>query len=311
MAEELSEAQTTALNHMRETFNDSNGFGMPMNDETFLRYLRARNFHIEKSTNMLKATLKWREDFQIPKLLTEWTDIVARENASGKMYVRGYDKEGRVLIYMKPTKENTHDHDGNIKHLVYTMERAVACMDAMGTGQSKLCLVIDYNGYTTSHAPPMKTSRETLTILQDHYPERLHRAYSIRPPFVFYAFFKIVSPFIDPVTKRKIVMLRDKEMQKPNNQLHTEVDVEVLEPCAGGQDEREFVSKHYLEGAYDLDYRSILGYIKSDVSVADTINEEESWKQSDAAGATAPATTPTAEEEAAAAAEMEAELTVA
>lgn len=226
---------------------------------------------------MLNATLKWREDFDIPKLFNEWSDIIATENSSGKMYVRGFDKEGHVLIYMKPVKENTHDHDGNIKHLVYTMERAVACMDATGNSQTKLSLVIDYHHYTTSHAPPMKTSKETLTILQNHYPERLYRAYCIRPPFVFYAFYKIVSPFIDPVTKKKIVMLRDKVIHKPDNQLFNEVDLNVLETCVGGNDAREFISKYYLEGAFDLDYKTIIDN-NSDIVFSNTGKNEESWK---------------------------------
>lgn len=42
MSDELTDNQTEALKKMRETFNDCNGFGMPMNDVTFLRYLRAR-----------------------------------------------------------------------------------------------------------------------------------------------------------------------------------------------------------------------------------------------------------------------------
>lgn len=207
---------------------------------------------------MLQATIRWRQKMEIPKMLTEWKDTIALENATGKMYVRGFDKEGHALIYMKPVKENTHDHDGNIKHLIYSIERAVACMDSMGQGQTKLCLIIDFDHYSASHAPPMKTSKETLTILQDHYPERLHCAYCIRPPFVFYAFFKMVSPFIDPVTKKKICMLRPNDLAKDTNKLFTEADVNVLEVSAIGTDGRLFESPKYLAGPFDRDYKYIL-----------------------------------------------------
>ena len=218
---------------------------------------------------MLHKTIKWREDFGVMKLHTdEWKEIIATENASGKSYVRGFDKEGHALIYMKPTKENTHDHDGNMKHLVYTMERAIACMDSMGMGTSKLCLLIDYHGYASKHTPPMKTSKETLSILQDHYPERLHRAYAINPPFVFYAFFKLVSPFIDPVTKAKIVMIRGKEVKNHENQLFREVDVNSLETSVGGRDPRPFDSPLYLQADMNVDFLAVLGPLTEEMATS-------------------------------------------
>jgi CRAL/TRIO domain len=65
------------------------------------------------------------------------------------------------------------------KHLVYTMERAVAVGDQAAKSE-KIVLIIDYEGFTLSGGPPMKTSQETLSILQNHYPERLQCAYLIR-----------------------------------------------------------------------------------------------------------------------------------
>jgi hypothetical protein len=72
---------------------------------------------------------------------------------------------------MKPVLENTHDHDGNMKHLVYSMEKVVACGEARkGVPNEKIILLIDYEGFSLSSGPPMKTSKETLSILQNHYP---------------------------------------------------------------------------------------------------------------------------------------------
>jgi hypothetical protein len=207
---------------------------------------------------MLEDTIKWRHEFGIDNIHTEYKDTIALENSTGKMYVRGFDKEGVPLIYMKPVKENTKDHTGNIKHLVYSMERAVACMEAKGQGNTKLSLVIDYDGYTSAHAPPMKTALETLNILQSHYPERLKHAYCVRAPFMFYAFFKMVSPFIDPVTRAKICMLKNADIGTPNCKLMQDVGGDVLESCVGGKDSRPFVSSLYLAGPFEQDFRTIL-----------------------------------------------------
>lgn len=43
-----------------------------------------------------------------------------------------------------------------------------------------------------------------LNIIQNHYPERLGRALIINVPFIINAFFKIIMPFVDPVTRAKV-----------------------------------------------------------------------------------------------------------
>ena len=63
----------------------------------------------------------------------------------------------------------------------------------------------------------MKTSRETLAILQEHYPERLAVAVCYNPPWIFAVFWKAISPFIDPNTYRKIRFVnpkREKEVRR-------------------------------------------------------------------------------------------------
>jgi hypothetical protein len=42
-----------------------------------------------------------------------------------------------------------------------------------------------------------------LTMLMNHYPERLHRVYLVDAPVLFRAFWALISPFVDPVTKEK------------------------------------------------------------------------------------------------------------
>lgn len=67
--------------------------------------------------------------------------------------------------------------------------------------------IIDYSGWSLKKSPPMKTSLATLKIMQHHYPERLHLCIGWHPPSVFSAFWKLLSPFIDPVTAKKVFLL--------------------------------------------------------------------------------------------------------
>jgi len=90
---------------------------------------------------------------------------------------------------------------------VYTLERAVACLPP---GQDKLCWVIDFSGFSTrlTGLSNMQMSKRTLHLLQNHYPERLGMAILLNAPFVFTVFWKLVSPFIDENTKKKVLLLK-------------------------------------------------------------------------------------------------------
>jgi hypothetical protein len=72
------------------------------NDRCLCRYLRARDWELPKSLNMLRETLKWRRSYK-PHLIAA-KDILVELKNDGKMYRMGKDKQGRPIIYMKPGK---------------------------------------------------------------------------------------------------------------------------------------------------------------------------------------------------------------
>jgi len=71
---------------------------------------------------------------------------------------------------------------------------------------------------------------QVLNILQDHYPERLGRAFVINVPFLLNAFYKMINPFIDPVTRAKLKF-------NPNcvKEGHFESNMLVKENWGGGR----------------------------------------------------------------------------
>jgi hypothetical protein len=251
----LDATQSSKLAAMRQEFSDKGSpadVNFPLNDSCFLRYLRARKFDLDKAKNLLQETLNWRRDFGVEEIFSSsWINTVAKENETGKTYVRGVDADGHALVYMRPKNENTYEHDGNLKHLVYNLERACSVMrnreiDEHNASAEKMCLLIDYDGYSLLNAPPIKTARATLNILQNHYPERLFRAYCIRPPWIFSTFWTMISPFIDPVTKAKIVMLHGSPEDIAARLSADGISLDILESSLGGKDGIPFNSSVYI-----------------------------------------------------------------
>lgn len=60
------------------------------------------------------------------------------------------------------------------------------------------------NFASNSRTTSFSQSRTVLNILQDHYPERMGVALIINVPFLVNAFFKLILPFVDPVTREKV-----------------------------------------------------------------------------------------------------------
>ena len=167
-------------------------------------------------------------------------------------------------MYMRPARENTHQEADNMRHLVWNLEKAIACTtrrsqqvaspeeeEEQPQQLEKINLIIDYDGFKLKNAPPLSTSKYTLEILQNHYPERMYRIYCLNPPTVFRVFWNLVRPFVDPVTKEKVVFCSGKTGMEKLKQAAG--DLSVLEEVAGGTPPfREFDTKEYVNLPFNV-----------------------------------------------------------
>lgn len=79
----------------------------------------------------------------------------------------------------------------------------------------KIVVIIDYTGWTMAKRAPMKVSLAVLKMLQYYYPERLHQCFWWHAPSMFHTIYKLIKPFVDPVTAKKIVMLSKHDPTAP------------------------------------------------------------------------------------------------
>ncbi|CAA7266872.1 unnamed protein product [Cyclocybe aegerita] len=166
--------------------------------ECLLRYLRAvkwKNAHA--AIHRLEATLSWRRQFGLYDLVS--ASHVEPEAVTGKEILYGYDVKGKPAFYMIPSRQNTNEATRQVQYAVWMLER---CIDLMEPGVENIALLINFADRAKN--PSIGTARTVLNILQDHYPERLGLALIINVPFLVNAFFKIIMPFVDPVTREKV-----------------------------------------------------------------------------------------------------------
>ncbi|KAG8045800.1 hypothetical protein GUJ93_ZPchr0008g12828 [Zizania palustris] len=211
-----------------------------LSDASLSRFLRARNWNIQKACKMVKSAVKWRVAYKPEKI--HWEDI-AHEAETGKIYRADYkDKHGRTVLVLRPGLENTTSGKGQIKYLVYCLEKAIMNLTE---GQEKMVWLTDFQSWTLG-STPLKVTRETVNVLQECYPERLGLAILYNPPRIFESFWKIVKPFLDHETYKKVkfVYSGDKESQKIMADVF---DMDKLDSAFGGKNPSGFEYNSYAE----------------------------------------------------------------
>lgn len=238
---------------------------LPDENET-LRYFRAEKGNSTKAIKKIKYALQWRKDFGVDKLtkafyedtssdsldpeLAKTRSLLLEEAQTGKMYVRGYDRNGRAVIYMRPRNENTKNVDGNLRNVVYSLERAIACTSK--NDFEKLVIILDLGGWTMKNAVPLSTSKKFLHILQECYPERLFKIYICQAPLIFRAFWNLIKPFLDPVTKAKAAFCSGESGKKNIRKDFDETKVE--KECYGTTELRKFNASEYFQSPMHLTF---------------------------------------------------------
>ncbi|KAJ3242819.1 hypothetical protein HDU78_001137 [Chytriomyces hyalinus] len=162
------------------------------------QFLRATMWDVAAAKKRLVATMKWRNEYKPDQITAE---EVEPEAVTGKQFINGFDKTGRPQLFLVPRNENTKTYDRQIRFSVYMLER---CIKLMPEGVEKVAVIIDYENLSLFNATPLSVSMKYMAVLSNHYPERLGVAVMVNASWYFSGFFKLLSPFLDPVTKSKL-----------------------------------------------------------------------------------------------------------
>src|ERR1700730_6301150 len=93
------------------------------------------------------------------------------------MYFSGFDKLGRPLWIMRPRLENSRNGERQVKHIIFSLERAIRLMPP---GVETIDIIVDFKDASNGHSPSVATSKKFLDILGNHYPERLGKAFVVQ-----------------------------------------------------------------------------------------------------------------------------------
>ncbi|KAG2439037.1 hypothetical protein HYH02_006565 [Chlamydomonas schloesseri] len=171
-------------------------------DLMLLRYIRARDHHLDKAMQMFTHSLAWRRTHR-PWAMSN-PSTATNKNSSDARIV-GYDTQGRVVVYSSFAKsvERTPEH---VKlNTTCLMEKANLCVNAGSPGS--VVWVNHFggrhkNGFGWRDANPA-FALGAIDVFSNHYPECLATMIIVDPPAVFFGLWKLVQPLLPEKTAKK------------------------------------------------------------------------------------------------------------
>lgn len=204
-------------------------------DVLLLRFLRARKWSVPEAFAMMFEALKWRRSFGVREMLIKGDEAAVRKHLreGGKAFFWGTDKEGRLIVVL-PARlhdRNAQTLEENMAHTVFLMETG---RRSMLPGTETVTLVFDLKDATLSSFD-VASMQFMIQCFQSYYPESLGRCYVLNAPWIFWGFWRVVKPFLDPVVVAKIVFIED-----PAAELPRFIDPEFLLAEFGGKCKYKF-----------------------------------------------------------------------
>lgn len=182
---ELTPMQESKLVQLKNRVSDLLRGKVP-SDPVFLRFLRARDFNVEKAREMLSQSLIWRKKHGVDKILSEYEmPPVIKEYFPGGWHHS--DKEGRPLFILRLGQMDVKGiiksvgEEGLTKLTLHICEEGLRLTEEaahrLNRPISTWCLLLDLEGLNMRHLwrPGMKALLHIIEICEANYPETLGR----------------------------------------------------------------------------------------------------------------------------------------
>ncbi|XP_043088671.1 SEC14-like protein 1 isoform X2 [Puntigrus tetrazona] len=221
----LTPFQESCLIRLRQWLQETHKGKIPK-DQHVLRFLRSRDFNLEKAKEALCQTLTWRKQHQIDFLLDTWQcPQLLQDYYTGGWH--HHDKDGRPLYILRLGQMDTKGlvrvlgEETLLRHVLSINEEGLRHCEEntkiFGKPISCWTCLVDLEGLNMRHLwrPGIKALLRTIELVGANYPETLGRLLILRAPRVFPVLWTLVSPFIDENTRKKFLIYAGNDYQGP------------------------------------------------------------------------------------------------
>nr|XP_009792470.1 PREDICTED: random slug protein 5-like isoform X2 [Nicotiana sylvestris] len=211
--DKISEEEQNKICLMRALVEKQDPSSKEVDDFEIRRFLRARDLDVDKASAMFLKCLKRKKSIAPNGFIS--ASEIPNEIAHNKMFMQGRDKQGRPIAVI-------------LGFVVLALDKLCS---RTSPGREKFVVIADFQGFGYSNSDA-RAYIGALSILQDCYPERLEKLIVVHVPYLFWTMWKIVYPFIDNKTKKKITFVENRRLMAT---LRQDIDESQLPEIYGGK----------------------------------------------------------------------------
>lgn len=167
------------------------------------RFLVAEKMDLHKAHSRLQNHASWRVR-EMPDGRISESDV-SSQISQQKVLLQPIGGDGRPLLIIKvakhlPSPATVQEVE---KFVVFCLEAASRACDHPNSQDAKLWAIFDLNGLRWGNLDN-HALHSCFHLLQQHFPERVKRIFMLDSPIIFDALWRIVRPFVDPETRKKV-----------------------------------------------------------------------------------------------------------
>jgi hypothetical protein len=201
----LTDQEAKGVAGLRNKLAASDWAGSPLVKDTsrLVKFLRARDYDVDKAYDQFVTMLKWRKEYK-PEDITE-EEVKRYADLGSSMWLPMRDKLGRevLLIFGGLHIPAQTTHEETFRFVVRSVEQRYK---AAPPGSDWQILVInDRLGFTRQNFD-REALGNLIKILSQYYPEIVGDILVLRVNWLFWVLWKIVSIFFDPKMTSKITI---------------------------------------------------------------------------------------------------------
>lgn len=233
----------------------------PCGETQLIQFVRGYSYEEDwagKVLEMITKTLDWRKEHDVDticdrklekrdKFKTTWTTMVTGKDPVGHLIAvdrLGAIKPSELLVDFTVEELQMH-HVQNQEFIAKMKEEA---SEKAGMRLYKMVSVLDLDGIGMAHTGSKFTgpARALMDIDQWFYPESMQKMYVVNAPWVFKMIWKVVRPWLHPITQEKIQVCGSNFLEE---MAADGIEKDQLPECLGGSgiDLLEEFEKTYAE----------------------------------------------------------------